>query len=201
MNFATHTIGDSTPVINRFGTENSIIRPEKLMDVLCYNNTGGTLYMQVFDMEIGNSMIPFETPYAAGTYTLTGLTIGHTYSYAAGTESGTTDVSIVTGAQTITFATAGLTGTFIAQATTLTVNGTGTQIIGVRILDLTVPSSAQVPATGSTPTFSFPVQAGLGGTLGRCVDMSGVFCAWSSTAETFTPTVAASGAINIVLKG
>jgi len=113
MNHATHVIGNASSVASRFGTENSVVRPEKLMDVLCFNSTGGTLYLQVHEI-------------ASGT--------------------------------------------------------------------------ATAPSEGAVPLFSFPVLGGLGGTLGRSCDMTGVYCCWSSTAATKT-IASASGSIVIVIKG
>ena len=115
MNHATVVIGSQTSVASRFGTNSTITRPEKLLDVLCFNNTGGTLYMQVHEL-------------AAGTNT------------------------------------------------------------------------SSPPADGVVPMFSFPVIGGLGGTLGRSVDMTGIYCCWSSTQATKT-IAAASGSINIIIKG
>jgi hypothetical protein len=123
MTHATHTIGDATSVKDRFGCEpfataatgaNSI-RPEKLLDVLAFNNTGGVLYLQVHEIAPGiNVATPIDT---------------------------------------------------------------------------------------AVPLFSFPVQGGLGGTLGRSVDIQGIYCCWSTTSGTKTLVAAASGSINIIVKG
>jgi len=115
MNHPTHSIGDATSVKERFGSENLSIRPEKLLDVLAYNSTGSTLYLQVHE--------------------------------------------------------------------------------------LAPTTAASAPADTAVPKFSFPVQAGLGGTLGRSVDMSGIYCCWSTTDLTKTLVGSESGSIVIVLKG
>jgi hypothetical protein len=60
-------------------------------------------------------------------------------------------------------------------------------------------NNSVAPAAGSTPKFSFPVQTLLGGTLGRPVDMTGVYCVWSSTQATLT-AAGASGPIQIIVK-
>jgi hypothetical protein len=191
--FSTHTIGDATSVTSRFGSENGIVRPERLLDVLCFNSSGGTLYMQVF--EITNSLIPKGTAYAGGgTATLAGLTAGHTYAYIFGAN----DTNIINNGTTILAATGA--GTFVAGATSITLTGTGSALITTQITDLTVPNSAQVPSDGAVPKFAFPVQAGLGGTLGGGIDMTGIYCCWSSTAATKT-IAAASGSIAIVIRG
>jgi hypothetical protein len=109
MNHAVHLIGNSASVSTRLTSENGAIRPEKLMDILCFNNTGGVLYLQYHDNK--------------------------------------------------------------------------TSLAG-----------------GETPLISFPVQGGLGGTLGRGLDIMGGICAWSSTQATYT-AAGASGSIQIVLKG
>jgi hypothetical protein len=56
------------------------------------------------------------------------------------------------------------------------------------------------PANGTTPAFYFPVQAGLGGTLGTSIDIMGGIFVWSTTATTLT-AAGASGEIQITLKG
>jgi|APFre7841882654_1041346.scaffolds.fasta_scaffold16991_2 hypothetical protein len=109
MNHASHIIGNAASVATRLTSENGSIRPEKLMDILCFNNTGGTLYMQYHDNK----------------------------SSLAG---------------------------------------------------------------GEVPLISFAVQGGLGGTLGRGLDVMGGICAWSTTQATYT-AAGASGAINPVIKG
>ena len=196
----THTIGSATSVASRFGSENGIVRPEVLLDVPCFNNTGGVLYMLVF--EITNSLIPFGTAYSgAGGYTLTGLTIGHTYSYltGAGEPAATT---LTNGAQVFTVPASGqaLSGTFVATATTLVIAAaTDSANITANIQDVSVPNNATVPAEGAVPKFAFPVQGGLGGSLGKAVDMSGIYCCWSSTQATKT-IAAASGSIAIIIE-
>lgn len=148
--------------------------------------------MQVF--EITNSLIPFGTAYAGGgTATLAGLTVGHTYSY----QFGANDTNIINNGTTILAATGA--GTFVAGATSVTLTGTGSAIITTKITDQTVPQSAPVPAEGAVPKFSFPVQTLLGGTLGQGIDMTGIYCCWSSTAATKT-IAAASGSIAIVIR-
>lgn len=186
----THVIGDATSVAQRFGSENGYVRPQCLEDVTCINTSGGNLYMQVFD--ITNTLVPFGTAYTAGSYTLTGLTIGHSYSYNLGVN----ETSLTNGAQVFNAPNA---GTFIATATTAVFAGSGTNLVTAYIQDLTVPQATPVPAEGSTPKFSFPVIAGLGGTLGRECYMSGIYCCWSSTQATKT-IAAASGEINILIR-
>jgi hypothetical protein len=109
MNHASHFIGNAASVSTRLTSENGSIRPEKLLDILCFNNTGGVLYLQYHDNK--------------------------------------------------------------------------TALAG-----------------GETPLLSFPVQGGLGGTLGRSLDIMGGICAWSTTQATYT-SAGASGCINPVLKG
>ena len=197
MNFATHIVGDNTSVISRFGSYNGIIRPEKLLDVLCYNNTGGVLYMQVF--EITNSLVPFGTVYTGGgNISVTGLTIGHTYGYSSSNTNN--DFNITNMSQLIVFSTSGSSGTFVAQSTSVTLGGSPASLCDLNLVDLTVPNSASAPVAGSVPRFAFPVQSGLGGTLGRAFDMQGVYCVWSTTPLTLTAVVAASGPIQIILK-
>lgn len=216
MNRHTHTIGDGSSVISRFGSENGRTRPEKVVDVVARNDTGGTLFLQIF--EVGNSLIPFGTAYSgAGGYTLTGLTVGHTYSYATGA-SEVAGCTLTNGAQVFTVPAAGgatqdnqtasISGTFVATATTLVIAGaTNSALITADIEDTGLTpagagvNNAQVPAEGSSPKFSFPVQANLGGTLGEEVDMRGIFVCWSSTAATKTIALANSGSIQIIIKG
>lgn len=122
MNHAAKTIGDATSVKERFGCfpntasgGANAIRPEKLLDVLAFNNTGGVLYLQVHEIAPGiNVAAPIDT---------------------------------------------------------------------------------------AVPLVSFPVQGGLGGTLGRGLDLQGIYCCWSTTQATKTLVGAASGSINIVVKG
>lgn len=189
MRHARLTIGDAASVANRFGTLSNRVRPEWLEQVAVVNTSGGTLYMQVFD--IADGMIPFGTAYAAGAYTLTGLTVGHTYAY----QLGVNDTSLTNGAQVFT-SPAG--GTFVATATTAVFAGTGTNMVTAYVQDQTAPQATPAPAAGSVPKFSFPVQAGLGGTLGIECDMAGIFCAWSSTQATYT-SAGASGSISITV--
>jgi len=170
--------------------------------------------MLVFDLW-NNNQIPFGTAYTAGSYTLTGLTIGHLYYFVLGAN----ETSLTNTAQTITNGAptsgnaqtpgmpVGLVGNvttnagwFIAQATSVVIAGSGTNLLTCYITDVTVPQSSPVPAEGSKPRFSFPVQGGLGGALGREADMSGIYCCWSSTQATKT-IAAASGELNIILKG
>jgi hypothetical protein len=181
--------GDQTSVANRLASNNAFIRPEWLQDVACVNTTGGTLYMQVFD--INDGMIPFGTAYAAGTYTLTGLVIGHTYTYNLGAN----ETSLTNGAQVFNAPNA---GTFVATATTAVFAGSGTNLVTSYIQDLTSKVATPAPVAGAIPRFSFPVLAGLGGTLGQEADMSGIFCAWSSTQATYT-AAGASGSIVITV--
>lgn len=50
MNHATHIIGNASYVASRLTSENSNIRPEKLVDILCFNsNNATTYYMQYHD--------------------------------------------------------------------------------------------------------------------------------------------------------
>lgn len=190
MNHPTRVFGDSASVASRFGSANGITQFEKLINVLCFNNTGGVLYLQVH--EVNNGMIPNGTSYSGGgSYTLAGLTIGHTYNY----DFGANEVSITNGVQVITSA----AGTFVATATTATIAGTNSALVTLWIKDLTTPNSSQVPAEGAVPRFSFPVQGGLGGELGQCEDMTGIYCCWSSTQATKT-IAAASGSITIIVK-
>jgi hypothetical protein len=62
-----HTIGDSTSVAQRFGSENGAIRPEELLNVTCFNNTGaqgdgGSLFLQVHEIAPGaaGAVVPAE---------------------------------------------------------------------------------------------------------------------------------------------
>lgn len=115
----SRTIGDSASVAQRFGSESVAIRPEKVLNVLAYNNTGvqgdgASLFLQVHEI----------APGAAG---------------------------------------------------------------------------AVAPAEGSVPRFSFPVFSKTGGMLGQQVDMTGIYCCWSSTQATKT-IAAASGSISIIVK-
>lgn len=61
-----------------------------------------------------------------------------------------------------------------------------------------------LPADNTVPTapwgVSFPVQSGLGGTLGRGLDISGGIIAWSSTPMTLTHVAANSGFITAIVK-
>ncbi len=204
MIHATRKLGDSTSVAQRFGSTNGITRPEKVLDVLCNNTSGGLLYMQVH--EVTNSLIPKGTTYSGGGgYTLTGLTAGHTYRFLFGVN----DTQITNGAQTITNGNPNTTpgdvgaGTFVAAGTTVALAGTGNALITVSVVDQTAPQSTPVPAEGAVADFSWPVAggpAGSGGTLGDWVDLEGVYCCWSSTAATKT-IAAASGSIVILVKG
>ena len=193
MDYSLHRIGDQTSVAQRFGSENGFVRPERLNDVLCVNTSGGTLYMQIFEVNAG--LVPFGTAYTAGSYSLTGLTAGHTYSYKFGPNDG----AITPAGQGIISGPGA--GTFVATGTTLLIASTGGAAVPVtlNIVDVTVPQATPVPIEGAIPTFSFPVQAGLGGTLGREADMSGIYCCWSSTQATKT-IAAASGSIVIEIK-
>ena len=49
MNHATIIIGNAASVSTRLTSNNGSIRPEKLVDILCVNETGGVLYMQYHD--------------------------------------------------------------------------------------------------------------------------------------------------------
>ena len=273
MNHATHTIGDATSVVGRWGSESTTLRPEKLMDVLVFNSSASLLYMQVFD--IPNSVIAFGTKYSAGG-SATATTVASTsYTYVFGaneasitngsttynvtsTASGsvvlgtdnltvtftvtsvphgytTGDVVVITGilpstpfngtytvtvidSSTFTYklqavATASITSgasvtatktlktvTFIASSTSVTLNGGVSALITGLLYKTFLPQIQIVPSSTAVPKFSFPVQPGLGGTLGRSVDMVGIYCAWSTTQATFTAT-SASGSIAIILKG
>lgn len=121
MNHATNSIGNAADVKERFGSVNAAIRPEKLLDVLAFNNTGAqgdgaALYLQIHEIAPG-------------------------------------------------------------------------------------PAGAVAPADTAVPKFSFPVFSKTGGTLGRSVDMTGVYCCWSTTEATKTLVGGNSGSIIVVLKG
>ena len=272
MNHATHTIGDATSVVGRWGSESATLRPEKLMDVLVFNSSASLLYMQVFD--IPNSVIAFGTKYSGGG-TSTPTTVASTsYTYVFGandtsiTNGSTTysKSSSVTGAVTlgadnltVTFTddsnthgfttgdTVAITGilpatpfngtytvtvidtmtfsyklqavtsskitssastatktlqsvTFTTSSTTVSLAGTANSTVTGLLYKTFLPQIQIVPSSTAVPKFSFPVQPGLGGTLGRSVDMVGIYCAWSTTQATFTAT-SASGSIAIILKG
>ena len=111
MNHSAKTIAPAGDVLYLVTSNNGSIRPEKLLDVLAYNDTGATLYLLYFD---GVNAVP--------------------------------------------------------------VNGTQTGI-------------------------GFPVGAGQGGTLGKCLDISGGIWVWSTTPVALTVVEGASGTICIVLKG
>lgn len=202
MNHATHVIGNSASVINRWGNESTAFRPEKLMDVLVFNSSASLLYMQVFNIQ--ENIIPQGTAYSGGAYTLSGLTVGQTYNYSMGAN----ETSFTNGAQTFTKSTLA-SGSFVATATTAAFTGSGTAAVTAVVFNpnasaaqSTAGSDGRIaPASGATPMFSFPVQPGLGGTLGRSVDMDGIFCAWSTTAATYTAVGGASGSIVIIIKG
>jgi hypothetical protein len=57
-----------------------------------------------------------------------------------------------------------------------------------------------VPNQGTVPDESFPVQAGLGGTLGKERDIDGGIAVWSTTQGVLTAAVANSGSIIFLLK-
>jgi hypothetical protein len=197
MNHPTHTISSGN-CKQLFGTESGIVRPEKLLDVLAFNNTGiqgdgGALYLQVHEVDPG--LVAGRTAYSGGpgAYLLTGLTAGHTYDY----QFGNNDTNIVNGATTITVP----AGTFVASGSSVTLHGTPSALITTLITDLTVPQATPAPIDGAVPMFSFPVFSQVGGTLGRSVDISGVYCCWSSTQATKTLVANNSGSIAIVLKG
>lgn len=67
------------------------------------------------------------------------------------------------------------------------------------VLYLQVHEASAAPADTAVPKLSFPVQGGLGGTLGRGVDLAAVYVCWSTTALTKT-IAAASGSIVAILK-
>ena len=199
MNYATHIIGSNASVASRFGTENGIIRPEKLLDILCFNESAGVLYMQLF--EVPNNLVPYGAVYSGGNYSLTGLTAGHTYYY----QTGLNEHAIVNSPQNIViFGTNSVpVGTFVANGTSITISAGGafgSSPVTLTVLDVTTIQSEPVPVAGSTPLLSFPVLNGLGGTLGREIDISGIFCAWSTTGDVFT-AAGASGPIQIIVKG
>jgi len=186
-----HVIGNATSVTSRFGSENGFVRPQQLVDVTCINTSGGNLYMQVFD--ITNTLVPFGSVYTnLLPFTLTGLTVGHTYSYNFGANEASisdTPSSYTTKA-----------GTFVALNTSIQIfPSVSGGFVTLQLNDLTVPQATPVPIEGAVPKFSFPVLAGLGGTLGRECYMSGIYCCWSSTQATKT-IAAASGEINILLR-
>ena len=273
MNHATHTIGDATSVVGRWGSESATLRPEKLMDVLVFNSSASLLYMQVFD--IPNSVIAFGAKYSAGssstpttvastsyTYVFgandTSITNGSTTYYKSSSVTGavvlgadnltvtftddsvahgftTGDTVAITGIlpatpfngtytvtvidtnkfsyklQAVTSSTITLAGsatatktlqsvTFTTSSTTVTLAGTASSTVTGLLYKTFLPQIQIVPSSTAVPKFSFPVQPGLGGTLGRSVDMVGIYCAWSTTQATFTAT-SASGSIAIILKG
>ena len=74
-------------------------------------------------------------------------------------------------------------------------------VLYLQVFELAPAINVATPADGQEPRFSFPVQGGLGGTLGRSVDMQGIYCCWSTTSATKTLVGAASGSINIIVKG
>lgn len=190
MNPHTRVIGDATSVAERFGSVNGILRPEKVLDVTCINTSGATLYMQVHDL-FSNNIVTGNYS-GGGAKTVSGLTAGDTYYYEGGANDGT----MTNGSVTVP-TTAAYSGTFVAAGTSVTLVGTAAALVTLVIRPLRVRNSAA--AEGAVPMFSFPVQAGLGGTLGRSVDIAAVYCCWSST-QAIKTIAAASGEINIVLK-
>ena len=199
MNYATHTIGNAANVISRLGTESitpTVVRPEKLLDVLCLNNTAGLLYMQIF--EVQNTIVTISGAGDAGsnqTYALQGTRLG---------------LPQWVGQTTATYSLAWygsfwqVTNNGIAvYSNTAQVPWEGTWSLGAGAAPGPTVSTptAVAPANGTVPRFSFPVQPNLGGTLGRTADMDGIFCAWSTTANNLTLVGAAAGSIEIVLKG
>lgn len=202
MNHATHTIGNSASVAQRFGTENTRVREEKLLEVLCVNNTAGTLYMQVH--EIGNTQFTVSGAGTAGAnqnyVELSTKSNGYTQWQSADTNY-TISVSggkfvLFNGATSLYSGGALEANGEIAppweQSWSVTGGAAGLPVVTVPI--------AIAPIDTSVPVFSFPVFAGLGGTLGQCADMKGIYCCWSSTLTTKT-IAAASGPIQIVIKG
>jgi hypothetical protein len=130
-----------------------------------------------------------------GTYTITVIdTMSFSYKLQAVATSKITSSSSVTATKTLQ------TATFITSSTTVTLAGTASATITGLLYKTLLPQIQIVPASTAVPKFSFPVQPGLGGTLGRSVDMVGIYCAWSTTQATFTAT-SASGSIAIILKG
>ena len=61
MNYASLSIGDQTSVGSRLTSNNSVIRPEKMLDVLAFNNTSGVLYLLFFN---GLSSVPANSTVA-----------------------------------------------------------------------------------------------------------------------------------------
>ena len=130
-----------------------------------------------------------------GTYTITVTSASvFTYKLQAVATSAITNGGSVTATKTLQ------TITFIASSTSVTLNGGVSSVISALLSRTLLPQSQVVPASTAVPKFSFPVQPGLGGTLGRSVDMVGIYCAWSTTQATFTAT-SPSGSIAIILKG
>lgn len=74
-------------------------------------------------------------------------------------------------------------------------------VLYMQVHEIAAGNPASAPFDGTVPRFSFPVQPGLGGTLGRAVDMSGIYCCWSTTSLAKTLVADNSGSINIVIKG
>jgi len=58
MNYPTIRIGTAASVASQITSNNAAIRPEKILDVLAVNNTGGTLYMQYFENAL---VVPADT--------------------------------------------------------------------------------------------------------------------------------------------
>lgn len=208
MNRHTKIYGDSTSVTQRFASDNAYVRPEKLLDVVCTNTSGGTLYMQVH--EISNTQI---TVSAAGTgavnqaYNLQStLTNGSPWWLSADTLYQIVATALVNGQvpswqlQLVAGNVVQYTGTNPNPSEALfpwfaswSVNAGAAPVPAVSV------PAAVAPADGVKPRFSFPVQTGLGGSLGEECDMTGIYCCWSSTQATKT-IAAASGEINILIK-
>lgn len=216
MNHATLTIGDATSVAQRFGTNSLnplVVRPEKLKDVLCYNNTGGTLFMQVH--EIGNTQITVSSAGTAGAnqaYNLqTTLKNGQPWWLSADTNFSIQAIAgavapsvaitweILSGVTPIYFTTT--QGDSFTGGTGFTFPWFGSWSTSTGAAPAPAVSSpvAVAPPDGAVPRFSFPVATLLGGTLGQECDLSGIYCCWSSTQATKT-IAGASGSITIVLK-
>ena len=198
MNHATKRYGNAANVASQFATDTGIVYPCKLLDVMCLNNTAGLLYMQVFNTP--NNLVAFGSSYVLGVFNVATV-IGHTYQYFLGPN----ELSLSDGATSYQKSDSSA-GTYIATTTQAQFHGSAgaTAPVTGSLLDIsqiTTRPATPAPAAGATASFSFPVQPGLGGTLGRCVDMAGVFCAWSSDQVIYTAPGGTPGSIIIICKG
>lgn len=76
---------------------------------------------------------------------------------------------------------------------------TSAGLLYLQIHEIAPGINVAAPIDTAVPKFSFPVQAGLGGTFGEEVDLSGIYVCWSTTQATKT-LAGASGEINILVK-